>query len=119
MQKQLVELSIINHSLNLHPDTPLLSTLSHISDLLTFRQQHLPCNNLIFNLRDQLTHLQGELLKQQEEYLRERVRMAREEAERLFRVREGEEMEMGEGRWREGKGRRGYAGVEEFMRVEY
>ena len=45
--------------------------------------------------------------------------MAREEAERLFRVREGEEMEMGEGRWREGKGRRGYAGVEEFMRVEY
>ena len=59
MDRQLVEVAILNRILDLHEHTPIVTTLGHIADLVSFQRQHALCNNIIFNLRDQLATIKA------------------------------------------------------------
>ena len=110
----MLQLGLLNRALNLHEHTPLTTTLKHIAELVTFRNKHENCNNVIFTLKNELANIRASFQEEVNVFLGKKLEIARKEAEKLFWV--GEEREV---RRREGRKYRVYQSLEEFMGQEY
>jgi hypothetical protein len=86
MDKQLVEVSLLNQALGLHPHTSITATLNEITELVLFRKNHESCTNIIDNLKHQLAHIQVNFQEQTQRYLEQKLEIYRQESKRLFAI---------------------------------